>query len=184
MANWAARLGWVFSLVGWAWVTPKTWSVDELVTASDLNTHLRDNLNALKAPPSASVVLNQASDYTTSNTSFVDIDATTLALTITTTGGDVFVHFHGVVGISAGGVCLDFTIDGTRHAGDDGIMRSGSPNEGETLSFTRLVMGLSAGSHVFKLQWKTTSGGTATLYAGAGTANFDVHAQFWARELS
>jgi microcystin-dependent protein len=30
-----------------AWSTPKTWVTDEVVTASDLNTHLRDQLNAI-----------------------------------------------------------------------------------------------------------------------------------------
>lgn len=30
-----------------AWTTPKTWSVGELVTAALVNTHLRDNLNAV-----------------------------------------------------------------------------------------------------------------------------------------
>ncbi len=30
------------------WTTPKTWQVDELLTATDMNTHLRDNLDYLK----------------------------------------------------------------------------------------------------------------------------------------
>lgn len=30
-----------------AWTNPKTWTVGELVTAANMNTHLRDNLNAL-----------------------------------------------------------------------------------------------------------------------------------------
>ena len=30
------------------WVTPKTWVADELVTETDLNVNLRDNLNFLK----------------------------------------------------------------------------------------------------------------------------------------
>lgn len=30
-----------------AWTTPRTWTVDELVTALMMNTHVRDNLNAL-----------------------------------------------------------------------------------------------------------------------------------------
>lgn len=31
-----------------AWTTPKTWTIGELVTASDLNEQVRDNLNHLK----------------------------------------------------------------------------------------------------------------------------------------
>ena len=98
MASWALLRGWVFS----AWTTPATWGVDQLVTASDLNTQLRDNLNTLKTPPSAHYELNESSDYTTSSASFVDVDATNLALTITTSGGDVFVGFHGSVEHSGG----------------------------------------------------------------------------------
>lgn len=30
-----------------AWTNPKTWSVGELVTAANLNTHVRDNLNVI-----------------------------------------------------------------------------------------------------------------------------------------
>lgn len=167
------------------WTTPKTWAVDELVTASALNTHLRDNLNALKTPPSAHYECNEASDYTTSGTSFADVDATNLALTITTNGGDVLVHFHGLVSNTVGRVFLDvYESDGAaRIAGDDGMIRSGLNGEAETLTFTRLITGLSAGEHTFKLQWKVNTG-TGTLYAGAGSTNADVHPQFWAREMS
>lgn len=34
-----------------AWTTPRDWLVGELVTAADLNTHVRDNLNFLYGPP-------------------------------------------------------------------------------------------------------------------------------------
>lgn len=34
-----------------AWTTPRTWVAGELVTASMLNTHIRDNLNALAPSP-------------------------------------------------------------------------------------------------------------------------------------
>jgi hypothetical protein len=179
MASWVLLRGWVFS----AWTTPATWAVDQLVTAGDLNTHLRDNLNALKTPPSAHYELDESSDYTTTSTSFTDVDATKLALTITTTGGDVFVHFHGVVTNSAvEQTYLNVDVDGSPVAGDGGItFQRGTDTE--SLSFTRLISGLEAGEHTFKLRWKV-SGGTATLYAGAGTSGFDVHPQFWAREMS
>jgi hypothetical protein len=174
-----------------AWVTPRTWVPEELVTANLLNTHLRDNLNALKNPPSARYEPNEGSDYTTTSTSFVDVDATNLALTITTAGGDVMVGFHGLVApdnVGAARVLFDVAVDGTRTAGNDGI--TGTTQEGseggarpKNVSFVRLISGLAAGSHTFKLQWRTNTG-TATLYAGAGTSNADVHPQFWAREVS
>ena len=33
-----------------AWTTPRTWTAGELVSASIMNTHVRDNLDALAAP--------------------------------------------------------------------------------------------------------------------------------------
>jgi len=169
-----------------AWVTPRTWVPEELVTANLLNTHLRDNLNALKNPPSAHYELNQGSDYTTTSGSFVDVDATNLALTITPSGGDVLVHFHGAVENSGGSaIYFDVAVDGTRIGGDDGIarVRASASLDMVEVSFTRLITGLSAAAHTFKLQWKTPAN-TATLFAGAGTGGKDVHPQFWAREVS
>lgn len=165
------------------WITPKTWADQDLVTANDLNTHLRDNLNALKAPPTAHYEANEASDYTTTSTSFTDVDNPDLIKTIETTGGDVVVSFHGRTAHSAGSsghIYFEINVDGTPHAGDDGMAEvTGS----EMVSFSRLITGLSAQSHTFALRWKTNAA-TATLYAGAGTAPHDVHPQFWVREVS
>lgn len=172
-----------------AWTTPKTWNVDELLTAANLNTHLRDNLNALKSPPTGHYECNEAADYTTTSTSFVDVDGTNLALTFTTNGGDVLVHFHAsVMHTASGRICFDVAVDGNRVAGDDGMIGGYVPVSASgypmvQMTFTRLLTGLSAGEHTFKLQWKT-SGATARLYAGAGTSWGDLHPQFWAREVS
>jgi L-2-hydroxyglutarate oxidase LhgO len=163
------------------WTTPKTWSTGEALSANDMNTHIRDNLGALKAPPTAAYTPDEAANYNTSQTTFVDVDASNLALTITTTGGDVMVGFHGHI-FANGGIChLDVEVDGTREAGDDGITAVYTNNH-EAVSFTLLITNLDAGSHTFKLQWKVTAG-SAALYAGAGTANLDVHPQFWVREI-
>jgi hypothetical protein len=140
-----------------SWTTPKTWVNDETLTADDMNTHLRDNLNALKAP---------------------------LSLNVTTTGGDVLIGFHGTILHSAGYVAFDVLLDNaTRLGGDDGLVVTDSGGLHPLVSFVRLVTGLSAGAHNFKLQWRTNTG-AATLYAGAGTTNLDMHGQFWVREVS
>ena len=46
------------------WTTPKTWAIDEVVGASDLNTHVRDNLNFLpcKALANPSPIQAQADE--------------------------------------------------------------------------------------------------------------------------
>lgn len=129
---------------------------------------------------------NESSDYTTTSTSFTDVDGTNFSLTITTTGGNVLVGFSGTVRIDTVGahVQLNVDVDGSVVAADDGIvsMRAGGVTI-NSMSFTYLVTGLSAGSHTFKLQWKVSSS-TATLYAGAGTTHNDIHPQFWVQEFA
>jgi hypothetical protein len=149
-----------------AYIAPTTRSTNDLITATIWNADLVDNIKALKDPPSDNYELNEGSNYTTTSASFTDVDATNLALTITTTGGDVLIHFHGVIGTSSGGnyVFLNVDIDGSPVAADDGIIQQVQPSvtpTGSPISFTRLVTGLSAGAHTFKLQWKRTAG-TAT----------------------
>jgi hypothetical protein len=163
------------------WHTPATWTVGQLVTATNLNEQLRDNLEFLKTPPTSLYNLNQGSDYTTTSTSFVDVDATNLSLTINTAGGDVLIVFLGF-GAGSARLYFDIAIDGVRMAGDDGFF-SAVQNSNGPLTLVALKQGLSAGSHTFKLQWKVNSG-TGTLYAGAGTSGFDVHPQFFVREVS
>jgi len=45
-----------------AWTTPRSWTAGETVTSTILNTHVRDNLNAIASPPYAYV---RASNSTT-----------------------------------------------------------------------------------------------------------------------
>lgn len=129
---------------------------------------------------------DEGSDYTTTSTTFVDVDASNFSLTITTTGGNVLIGFYGVVKSGASqGVHFDVDIHGTRAGLDDGIIgiKSASVDDQMPVTFVHLETGLSAASHTFKLQWKR-NGGTATLYAGAGTSTADYHPQFWVQELN
>jgi hypothetical protein len=187
MASWGLLRGWVFS----AWTTPATWAVDQLVTAGDLNTELRDNLNALKTPPSAHYECDESSDITTNSTSWVDVDST-LELTITTSGGDVMIGFTGTVDVGNSQTRVYFDVyeseADARLGGDDGICMLKHASVSAIVyfypvSFVYLATGLSAGEHTFTLQWKVNAN-SATLYAGAGTSGYDVHPQFWVREVS
>lgn len=166
------------------WTTPQTWTA-ALVTVAEFNEQIRDNLDALKDPPSDKYLVNEGSDYSTSSTSYVNVDATDLALTITTFGGDIVVHFHGTVNNSGAGSYFDVDVDGVRYGGDDGIIRviGGIGSQTSATSFTILIEGLSAASHTFTLQWRVV-GGTATMYAGAGTSGLDLHPEMWVREVS
>lgn len=168
-----------------AWTTPATQTTGTLITASKWNEQITNNLAALHDPATDSYVGNEGADWTTTSVSFVDIDGTDLSLSITTTGGDVLVGFHGNLA-SGANTFLDVTMDGVAVAGDDGIIAiqgAGSTAPGRPVAFTRLITGVSAAAHTFNLRWKVASG-TSTLYGGAGTANADLHPQFWVREVS
>lgn len=137
-----------------------------------------------RTPPRDSYTLNEGSDYTTSSTSFVDVDGTNLALTITTNGGDVLVGFAGYSSLSANFTGWNVAVDGADYFADEGLARSPSqPQSVQAMpSFVVRITGLSAASHTFKLRWRQGISGTSTLYAGAGTSNSDVHPQFWVLE--
>lgn len=174
------------TVVDSTWETPATWEQDQLVTPDDLN-GVRDNLNALKQVASWYSVIDQASDYTISGSTFADVDGTYMAVTVVTGGGLLWVGFNGNVGHSAntGRIYFDLLVDGVRLGSDDGlegIFEPQTPVGFWPIHLLVPVPGLSAGSHTIKLQWKT-SGATATLYAGAGTANKDVHPRFYGFEV-
>lgn len=174
------------------WNTPIDWQVDQLVTAEDLNSQLRDNLNYLKDPPTASYILNEATDFASSSSSWVDVDGagSQFQLTIDTSGGDVMIGFHGFVCNFHTGVTytyFDVDLDGTRIGGDDGLClarlaAAAGLSQNQEIAFVHLHTELAAGSHTFKLQWRVIAG-TTYLYAGAGTSYFNLHPQFWVREV-
>ncbi len=169
------------------WTTPTTRSANELVTADIWNTDLVDNLDYLNNRPSDEYTADEVSDYTTTSTTFVDVDATNFSLTIETNGGDVRVGFRGNVAYASQNleVYFDVVVDGTPVGGDDGLNGQRVTlglAPGFNVSFDAYITGLSAGSHTFKLQWKV-SRDTAILYAGAGTSGGDVHPQFWVKEV-
>lgn len=175
------------------WTTPKTWATGEALTAADLNTHLRDNLEFLRAMTSDEYRGNESADWTTTSTSFVDVDNTRLRLEVTTKGGDLLIGFYGTIIHSAASqiVCLDVeaAFNGGAPArlgiGPDGLALNvsvGSANIRTPFAFVHLYRNAAAGSWVFDLQWKTSTG-TATLYGGA-TTNYDATPQFWVKELN
>lgn len=135
-----------------AWTNPKTWT-SILVTVADMNTHVRDNLNALKAPP-ADQWDGELTDTITSAT-WADVDATNLALTITTTGGAVWVSY---IGNTANHrlTALDLDVDGARYTANTyGFLRSESGSTGYyNMSFAIRITGLSAAAHTIKLQFR------------------------------
>ena len=167
-----------------AWTSPKTWASEPL-TSTDLNTYVRDNQDHLKdrLDNSASKVAAGATSLSTNATAFTDIDADKLGITLTTHGGDVLVGFTGTVKsqLIAKAIYFNLSVDGVDYFADDGIVSSaignGSVNLFKPLCFVVLVTDLDAGSHTFKMRWKTASGNTARIDIAS------VHPQFWAKEI-
>lgn len=163
--------------------TAPTTFTDTVATTSEFNTYIRDNERALKDPPSQNYEANELGDYSVSGDVWTDL--TNMEGAIDTTGGDIFVGVTFSGKITSSPAFINIELDGTRIV--DNATRSGvctvdstSPN---LHSFVWLITGLSAGSHTVKIQARVNLG-TLTIYAGAGTANYDIHPQFWVRELT
>lgn len=148
-----------------AWNTPITWATNQLVTATDLNGQVRDNLNYLFNRPYAQYK-RTSGNYTTTSTSFVDVDATNLNLSLTTKSGVVLFFFQGVSQTDTNGAwaIFDVLVDGVAFGGGwlgygmQAASYRSLAGENYDVTFIGMVAGLSAGSHTFKLRWKVTSG--------------------------
>jgi len=163
-----------------AWTSPRTWVAGELVTAALMNAHVRDNLIALKDPPTEFDPGVGVSDYSTTSSSMVDISAD-LSVTMTTTGGDILCLLAGTWGNSStGDFQLDFLEDAVSLSShSDGAARL--LKSGTALASAFYVSeSPSAASHTYKPQWKISSG-TGRLFNGG---SINVNPAFLVREVS
>jgi hypothetical protein len=136
-----------------AYLTPDTAAANDLITAALWNKNVRDNVVALKAPPSDQ--WNGEINDGTSSATWAAIDGTNLSLTITTTGGDVRVGFVGFA-TNSNAIYLDIYVNSARQSGNtNGYMRGSTQDTGpHNLSFVAVITGLSAGSHTFEMYYK------------------------------
>lgn len=170
-----------------AWTAPATWTAS-LVTVAQFNTQIRDNLLALKDPPSGHTQYHGA-DISITSTSFANVDAN-LAHTIVVAGTEVLVSFSGVIRTNSAlerRCYFNVSVDGTDYFADDGLIAVG--NGAVTASSDMLFpvsfavwITVTPGSRIFRLRAKV-NGGSITLYAFT-TANYGTYANFWAREVS
>ncbi len=167
-----------------AWTLPRSWVAGELITATIMNEQIRDNMDALKDPPSEVDPGTGSTDYTTTSATFVDIDSTDFTITLATTGGDVFVFISGGWNNSAGEMYVDIVSDAVSLSRDgDGFSKpTGSSGAGTAHAMIPfLETGLSSGSHTYKPQWKISGGNTAKLFNGQAE---EMNPVFMAREMS
>lgn len=145
-----------------AWTQPKTWTNEPLV-AADLNTHLRDNLNALKDLPSYSY--QSASSYSTTSTTPVLVDSSNMNETITLeSAGNVLLGFNGTV-VNTGGNFVYFAL---QRNGANVLQSSVNSSTGgiyQNVSIEILLEDLAAGNHTFAIKWWVQAN-TGALSAG------------------
>lgn len=148
--------------------TPRTWSNNEFVRSSWLNTDLIDASLFLKNRPFGNTVMSAI--INTTSTSFVELVESRVILTCT--GGNMLLAACGISSNStAGGITTyDIALDGTRY-GDATVGLT------QITSHTTIAGGYadcfslayftntppSAGSHTFSIYWKVSAGTTSVL---------------------
>jgi len=144
-----------------AWTAPKTW-VSEVLTSNDMNTYLSDNTQYLYDELTTTVVkqidTNTSTEYSTTSTSVVAIDATDLNITLTLSGEkDVLITFAGTFYAVSGATTLisELLASGVSYE----IVHTTMDNlERKNASYAFIISGLSAGSHTFRPRWRTSTG--------------------------
>jgi len=118
-------------------------------------------------------VSRTSGDYTTTSATFEDVDTTNISITLTTGARRcrLTLQATGGNGSDGGSINLDFTIDGTRVGQTIGLLFITTPaasnNQNCGMQFVTDL--LTAGSHTFRVQWKSDSG-TSTLRANTTTS--------------
>lgn len=155
-----------------------TWTdlIDDLTdpgdqfTADEILNAIYYDLDFLRNPPVGSYALSTGgANVTTTSTTFTDLGLFTV--TLTTQGNPVDIFFDARVNTSTV-ARFDFVVDGVSITGDNDGLGANSPiSTFGQVSIHRKVA-LTAGSHTVKVQWRSTSGATLTLYAaGLGQLN-------------
>jgi len=160
------------------WTTPATWTAGQVIGATDLNTQVRDNGNYLLVRPLKEIKRNNGADYTTTISSFADIDGTNLSATLTVASGRVRLKLmiSTYADSAAGRIgAFDFTMDGTRQgsAFTRGLAQSYIDTNSRIITIECVITGVSNGSHTFKPQWASV-GAAGTLHIYSDSTNGPV----------
>jgi len=107
-------------------------------------------------------VVRTAGDYTTTSTTFADIDTSNLVINMTTGDSWVLLLLLGSGFSGTPYACFDFTIDGERQGQGKGVQYVQAPYL-QDIQIAWLAQ-VAAGSHTFRPQWRVT-GGSTTLRA-------------------
>jgi hypothetical protein len=166
------------------WTTPRTWATGELVTAAQLNQHLRDNLDWLKSPVWAQHIGTGTGNYAlTPVTNTWTLIHSDFERSLTSLGGRVLIHAACLVNTTATGTTgLSLEIDGVMQGNTDGIAAIFGAGTA-FLSFVFPVV-LSAGPHTIRLMTRVTTAGTVTIYNHPSSSGQRQTPLFWIGEIA
>lgn len=139
------------------WTAPRTWTAGEIVIASVMNTHVRDNMDFLKTPAAA---IDSSSSVSTTSATLTDVTGSSVTLTATGTGG-VDLYWVGDFSVtSTATITIALVGDGSvifqiPYATSMTSFRHGC-------SFPYHIASVTAGSHTYKMQ-VSTNAGTVTV---------------------
>lgn len=165
------------------WTTPDTVVDGDVLTASWLNTQLRDNMLFLKTKPIVIKNVTGLADTTITSSTFVAVNDTYFNVDLTTTGNPVRVSINGNVHNTATWYLagFDVLIDGTTYlsSGAGTPLTYGTwvqllPGSSYTagISCSYYYSGLPAGTHNFRLRARTT--GASNLVVHHNTEVFQM----------
>lgn len=143
-----------------AWTSPKTWAVGDVLSASDMNTYVRDNAIYLLSGRVQSYQ-RSAGSYTTTSATLVDVDSTNLSFTKTFVSTKVLAIFTGAYANTSISVAnfIGINVDGTDYE-TEWVDAIASIPYGFTVA---VFPTLSLASHTIKARFRTASG-TLTIY--------------------
>lgn len=145
-----------------AWTAPRTWVTGEVVTAAQLNTHLRDNIFDLdrRTSPIQSII---TTGQGTTSAAYTDMATVGPAVTVTVgTTGKVLVALYSAYSNGTSNFALmSYAVSGatTVGAADTRALQTATPSDVRN-GMTVLEVGLNPGSTTFTAKYRST-GGTA-----------------------
>jgi hypothetical protein len=163
-----------------AWTTPRTWTIAEFVTKSILDTHIRDNLNALRCP-TVHVGMSAAQNHTASGSyqtvgwdienadSFAFHDNVTNNSRLTVPSGldGVYLIFATIAFSSSASNPTQPGLKFQKNGGDYYAIRGGDASipVGVSLTTTQVLV---AGDYITVMGFQNSGGTAAYQVGGAG----------------
>lgn len=159
-----------------AWTTPATFSAT-LMTVAIMNTQVRDNLNALKTPPSGLSYVSGRDYQVAGLGAFTAVDTALVAgdfqHAVVLAGSVARVEFLGSIQpkVNVGQMAFNIAVNGAGYFPAPGIaMWDATALSGNVMpiAFSLMLTGLTPGANTIRLEWSATH--TAFLMQCTGTS--------------